>query len=84
MFHTMSVGQRCGNTAARRDAAASCCARTASANEMMTVLDAVFVASIFVICLLGRITLSALLALIVLVRLPLRSLTAFPLQSPLS
>ena len=86
MFYAMHAHQHRASTAARRPAEASCCACAASnnANGMMIVLDAAVVASIFVVCLLGRITLFALLALIVLVRLPLRSLTAFPLQSPLS
>ena len=80
MTRTSSTGA-CSETPA-----SSCCACTASANadEMTLIPDAAFVASVFVACLLGRITLSALLTLIVLVRLPLRSLTAFPLQSPLS
>ena len=84
MFYAMHAHQHRASTAARRGTAASCCARTASANAMTLILDAAFVASIFVICLLGRITLSVLLTLAVLVRLPLRSLTALPLQSPLS
>ena len=65
---------------------ASACGAEASfscAHTARLALDAVL-ASIFVICLLGRITLSVLLTLAVLVRLPLRSLTALPLQSPLS
>ena len=82
MFQTMYAQQHRAATAARRDAAASCCACTASANEMTFILDAAIVASIFIVCLLSRITLSVLLAA-VLVRLPLRScVTAFPLQSP--
>lgn len=84
MFYAMHAHQHRASTAARRGTAASRCARTASANAMTLILDAAFVASIFVICLLGRITLTVLLALAVLVRLPLRSLTALPLQSPLS
>lgn len=86
MFYAMHAHQHRASTAAHRGTAASCCARTASANAnaMTLILDAAFVASIFVICLLGRITLSVLLTLAVLVRLPLRSLTALPLQSPLS
>ena len=87
MFYAMHAQQHRVHAAARRSAEASCCTRAASAgsaNGMMIVLDAAFVASIFVACLLGRITLFALLALVVLVRLPLRSLTALPLQSPLS
>ena len=86
MFYAMPAHQHRASTAARQSAEASCCACAASANAngMMIVLDAAFVASIFVACLLGRITLFALLALAVLVRLPLRSLTALPLQSLLS
>ena len=84
MFHTMYAQQDRVDTAACRSAAAPSCRQPSCAADMSVILDAAFVASIFVICLLGRITLSALLALIVLVRLPLRSLTAFPLQSPLS
>ena len=82
MFYAMHAHQHRASTAARRDAAVSSCTdRTA---HMALILDAAVAASIFVACLLGRITLFALLALAVLVRLPLRSLTALPLQSPLS
>ena len=86
MFYAMHAQQHCAHTAACRTAASSCCACTASANadEMTLIPDAAFVASVFVACLLGRITLFALLAA-VLVRLPLRSFrTAFPLQGSLS
>ena len=85
MFYAMHAHQHRASTAARRGTAASRCARTASANAMTLILDAAFVASIFVICLLGRITLFVLLALVIVsVRLSLRSLlTALPLQSSL-
>ncbi|MDY3281874.1 hypothetical protein [Dysosmobacter sp.] len=80
MFQTTRAHQHSADTAARRSAAASCCANSA---DIALIMDAAFVASIFIVCLQSRITI-ALLALIVLIRLPLRSLTALLLQSPLS
>ena len=85
MFHTMYAQQDRVDTAACRSAAAPSCRQPSCAADMSVILDAAFVASIFVICLLGRITLFVLLALVIVsVRLSLRSLlTALPLQSSL-